>query len=99
MPLIEREDKQPDEKLEVRLRPEVALDLRSYQQFSESSQHHVISAALKRLFEADKEFKVWQKANPGAGRNLPATADAKSRKTRRSERAVAVAGGADASHP
>jgi hypothetical protein len=54
MPLIEREDKQPDEKLEVRLRPEVALDLRSYQQFADNSQHHVISAALRYPFEADQ---------------------------------------------
>jgi hypothetical protein len=82
MPLIEREDRQPDEKLEVRLRPEVALDLRSYQQFSDSSQHHIISAALKRLFEADKEFKVWQKTNPGAGKDQPATKGAKSRRTK-----------------
>lgn len=67
-PLIEPEDKQPDEKLEVRLRPEIARDLRAYGEYaSGSSPSHVVTAALKRLFRDDKGFKSYREANPNAG--------------------------------
>jgi hypothetical protein len=67
-PLIEPEDKQPDEKLEVRLRPEVARDLRAYGEYANgSSPSHVVTAALKRLFREDKGFKSYRDANPNAG--------------------------------
>ena len=67
-PLIEPEDKQPDEKLEVRLRPEVARDLRAYGEYADgSSASHVVAAALKRLFREDKGFKSYRDANPNAG--------------------------------
>jgi hypothetical protein len=67
-PLIEPEDKQPDEKLEVRLRPEVACDLRAYGEYANgSSVSHVVAAALKRLFREDRGFKIFRDANPNAG--------------------------------
>jgi hypothetical protein len=67
-PLIEPEDKQPDEQLNIRLRPEVAQDLRAYAQYAHgSSPNHVISAALKRLFAADKGFRDFRDAHPEAG--------------------------------
>lgn len=67
-PLIEPEDKQPDEKLEVRLRPEVARELRAYGEYTNgSSASHVVSAALKRLFREDKGFKSYREANPNSG--------------------------------
>jgi hypothetical protein len=67
-PLIEPEDKQPDEKLEIRLRPEVARDLRAYGEYaSGSSASHIVAAALKRLFREDKGFKTFCEANPNAG--------------------------------
>jgi hypothetical protein len=67
-PLIAVEDKQPDEKLEVRLRPEVARDLRAYGEYAQgSSASHVVSAALKRLFREDKGFKSFREQNPSAG--------------------------------
>ena len=67
-PLIEPEDKQPDEKVEVRLRPEVARELRAYGEYtSGSSSSHIVSAALKRLFREDKGFKSYREANPNAG--------------------------------
>ena len=67
-PLIEVEDKQPDEKIEVRLRPEVARDLRAYGEYAQgSSVSHVVTAALKRLFREDKGFKSFREANPSAG--------------------------------
>lgn len=67
-PLIEVEDKQPDEKIEVRLRPEVARDLRAYGEYAQgSSASHVVTAALKRLFREDKGFKSFREENPSAG--------------------------------
>ena len=67
-PLIEVEDKQPDEKIEIRLRPEVARDLRAYGEYAQgSSASHVVTAALKRLFREDKGFKSFREENPTAG--------------------------------
>jgi len=59
-PIIEPEDKTPDEPVHIRLRPEIARDLRAYQQYVNSSVHYVVSAALRRLFAADKEFKMFK---------------------------------------
>jgi hypothetical protein len=67
-PLIDVEDKQPDEKIEIRLRPEVANDLRAYGEYAQgSSVSHVVAAALKRLFREDKGFKSFREENPSAG--------------------------------
>jgi hypothetical protein len=67
-PLIEPEDKHPDEKIEIRLRPETARELRAYGEYtSGSSPSHVVSAALKRLFREDKGFKSFRDANPNTG--------------------------------
>jgi hypothetical protein len=67
-PLIEPEDKQPDEQVTIRLRPEIAHDLRAYGQYaSDSSTSHVVSAALKRLFAADKGFQNFRQEHPSAG--------------------------------
>jgi hypothetical protein len=68
MPLIDVEDKQPDETLTVRVRPEVARELRAYGEFAKgSSASHVVAAALIRLFRADKEFSEFLKVHPNAG--------------------------------
>ena len=67
-PLIEPEDRQPDEKIEIRLRPEIARELRAYGEYANgSSASHIVSAALKRLFREDKGFKSYREANPNAG--------------------------------
>jgi hypothetical protein len=67
-PLIEPEDKQPDEKVEIRIRPEIARALRAYGEYAGgSSSSHVVTAALKRLFREDKGFQKFQEANPAAG--------------------------------
>jgi hypothetical protein len=67
-PLIEPEDKQPDEQVTIRLRPETAQELRAYGQYaSDSSASHVVSSALKRLFAADKGFQSFKQDHPSAG--------------------------------
>ena len=68
VPLIQPEDKQPDEQVTVRLRPELARELRAYGQYaSDSSASHVVSSALKRLFAADKGFQTYKQDHPSAG--------------------------------
>lgn len=66
-PLIDCEDRQPDEQVTLRLRPDVARDLRAYGEYASSSQNHIVSASLKRLFGADKGFKEYREQNPNAG--------------------------------
>jgi hypothetical protein len=66
-PIIEPEDKTPDEQITIRLRPEVARDLRVYGRYVNSSAHHVVSAALRRLFAADKDFKTFKDEHPNSG--------------------------------
>ena len=79
-PLIEPEDKQPDEQVTIRLRPDVARDLRAYGEYaSGSSTNHVVSAALKRLFGADKGFQTYKHDHPNAG-NLQAHSNGKRRR-------------------
>ena len=64
MPLIEKEDKREQESLRIRLQPAVAEQLKSYCQFVDSSEQHVVNAALQRLFAADKEFRDFLETPP-----------------------------------
>ena len=57
MPLIEKEDKREQEPLRIRLQPGVAEQLKEYCNFADSSEAHIVNAALQRLFAADREFK------------------------------------------
>lgn len=68
MPLIRKEDTRDEQALRVRLRPEIATQLAAYAQFAESSEGHIVNAALERLFAADKEFKEFLTRNPDAGK-------------------------------
>ena len=71
-PIIEIEDKQPDEKISLSLRPEIARSLRAYSDYAHgSSVNHVVTAALKRLFEADKGFKTYLAEHPDAASGAP----------------------------
>ena len=68
MPLIEKEDRREEEPLRVRLNPGVAEQLKAYSKFIESSEGHIVNAALQRLFAADKDFKEFVDAHPDAGK-------------------------------
>jgi hypothetical protein len=75
-PIIEIEDKQPDEKISLSLRPEIARSLRAYSEYAHgSSLNHVVTAALKRLFDADKGFRAYQTEHPDAGSVVPQRAE------------------------
>lgn len=78
-PMIEPEDNQPDEQITIRLRPEVARDLRAYGRYvNGSSASHVVSSTLKWLFAVDKGFQGFKHEHPDAG-NLPFSSRRKSR--------------------
>lgn len=80
IPLIEPEDKQPDEQVTVRLRPELARELRAYGRYAnDSSASHVVSSALKRLFAADKGFLGFKQDHPSAG-DSPVRSNGRSRR-------------------
>lgn len=67
-PMIQPEDNQPDEQITIRLRPEVARDLRAYGEYvNGSSANHVVSSTLKWLFAADKGFQGFKQEHPDAG--------------------------------
>ncbi len=68
MPLIEKEDRREQEPLRVRLNPAVAEQLKAYCKFADSSEAHIVNAALQRLFGADREFKEFCEAHPDAGK-------------------------------
>ena len=64
MALIEKEAPViKKEQLNVRVDPGVARMLRSYCEFIESGQHHVVEQALEYTFGKDKEFQAWLKRN------------------------------------
>jgi hypothetical protein len=66
--LIVPEDREPDEKVEFRFRPEIARALRAYGEYANgSSLSHVVSAALLRLFREDKGFRAYRESHPSAG--------------------------------
>lgn len=71
-PLIEVEDKEPDVRFSISLRPDVAQDLKLYSEYAAgSSSNHVIAASLKRLFREDKGFKEFKASHPNAGLATP----------------------------
>jgi hypothetical protein len=73
MPLIEAEDKRKREEIQVKLHPDLATELRDYARYAGgSSTSHVIAGALKRLIDADREFKQWRKDHPAGATEVPA---------------------------
>ncbi len=83
MPLIEKEDRREQEPLRIRLQPAVAEQLKSYCQFVDSSDQHVVNAALQRLFAADKEFRDFLEAPPViAPTEIVATTSTSGKRTR-----------------
>lgn len=66
--LIVPEDREPDEKIEFRFRPDLARALRAYGEYANgSSLSHVVSSALVRLFREDKGFRSYRESHPSAG--------------------------------
>ena len=61
MPLIRKPPAPPDkETVPVRLDRALFVQLRDYAMFVEGSKDYVITAALERLFKADRDFAIWQ---------------------------------------
>ena len=60
MPLLKAQPKQPKSAtIQVRVEEDVKLRLDKYAEFIDSSPAHVVTEALKLLFNKDGEFKSW----------------------------------------
>ncbi|MGH9437707.1 MAG: hypothetical protein ACRD22_07385 [Terriglobia bacterium] len=76
MPRIQPQDKTPFESIQFRMRKDIVAKLYAYAKFlNDSSPSYVVSAALKEVFEADKEYQKWLADHPEvlqAPTNIPA---------------------------
>jgi hypothetical protein len=75
MPRIQPQDKTPFDTVQFRMRKDIVAKLYAYAKFlNDSSPSYVVSAALKEVFEADKEYQKWISERPEmleAGINNP----------------------------
>jgi hypothetical protein len=89
-PLIELEDKEPDVRIPINFRPEQEKELKLYCQYAGgSSIHHVVRAAVRRLFAQDKGFQDFKEQNQEVA-TLPA-AEPKPKRSRKGAAADAQA--------
>jgi hypothetical protein len=67
MPKIQPQDKTPFETVQFRMRKDIVAKLYAYAKFlNDSSPSYVVSAALKEVFDADKEYQKWLSEKPEA---------------------------------
>ena len=65
MPRIQPQDKTPFETMQFRMRKDIVASLYAYAKFlNDSSPSYVVSAALKDIFEADKDYQKWLAERP-----------------------------------
>jgi hypothetical protein len=65
MPRIQPQDKTPFETVQFRMRKDIVAKLYAYAKFlNDSSPSYVVSAALKDVFDADKEYQKWLTERP-----------------------------------
>jgi hypothetical protein len=65
MPKIQPQDKTPFETVQFRMRKDIVVKLYAYAKFlNDSSPSYVVSAALKDVFDADKEYQKWLTERP-----------------------------------
>jgi hypothetical protein len=61
MPLIRQQQRNEKQVVNIRLPQDIGTQLALYARFSDSGRDHVISEALRIVFEKDKEFAAWMK--------------------------------------
>jgi hypothetical protein len=75
MPRIQPQDKTPFDTVQFRMRKDIVAKLYAYAKFlNDSSPSYVVSAALKEVFEGDKEYQKWISERPemlDAALNIP----------------------------
>ncbi|MGH9682315.1 MAG: hypothetical protein ACRD4S_01720 [Candidatus Acidiferrales bacterium] len=60
MPILKAPPKQSkNESLQLRVSAEFKFKLQRYAQFLEATPSYVVTAALNRIFDKDREFKAW----------------------------------------
>lgn len=65
MPKIQPQDKTPFDTVQFRMRKDIVAKLYAYAKFlNDSSPSYVVSAALKEVFDGDKDFQKWLAERP-----------------------------------
>ena len=65
MPRIQLQDKTPFDTVQFRMWKDIVAKLYAYAKFlNDSSPSYVVSAALKDIFDADKEYQKWLAERP-----------------------------------
>jgi hypothetical protein len=63
MPIIQVDKKQSKARIKAAIETDVQDRLRAYCRFSGATHDHVVSGALKFLFQSDSEFAPWYEAH------------------------------------
>ena len=65
MPILKPPPKQSkNESLQLRVSAEFKHNLQRYAQFLEATPSYVVTGALNRIFDKDREFKAWLEEHP-----------------------------------
>ncbi|MHB8486149.1 MAG: hypothetical protein ACYDCM_10535 [Candidatus Acidiferrales bacterium] len=65
MSILKPPPKQPkNESLQLRVSMEFKFELQRYAQFLEATPSYVVTEALNRIFDKDREFKTWLEQHP-----------------------------------
>ena len=65
MPILKAPPKQSkNESLQLRVSTEFKFELQRYAQFLEATPSYVVTEALNRIFDKDREFKPWLEQHP-----------------------------------
>ncbi len=65
MPILKAPPKQSkNESLQLRVSTEFKFELQRYAQFLEATPSYVVTEALNRIFDKDREFKTWLEQHP-----------------------------------
>ena len=60
MPFIEKQDKTKLVGINVRIRPEVETELKTYAEFLESDVSYIVNEILANVFKKDKHFRAFK---------------------------------------
>ena len=65
MSILKPPPKQPkNESMQLRVSTEFKFKLQRYAQFLEATPSYVVTEALNRIFDKDREFKTWLEQHP-----------------------------------
>lgn len=85
MPILKAPPKQSkNESLQLRVPAEFKHTLQRYAQFLEATPSYVVTEALNRIFDKDREFKAWLEEQPEITSETQIEVDSTTEMTRKS---------------